>query len=220
MHSVTMLKSNTANRDKNDALLTKGERTRRRLMDAALDLLSNVGFHDLKTTEIAREAGVAAGVFYTYFADKNEIVLALMDEMIARNTGIVLGAPHEDDHFKAVLAANRAYIALFTEGRGLNRAIGQIVDALPEARIAWQKANAEIARRIARRMERRLGAGPHDVDPFFSALALQAMLDSILLQTYAYRDPALEVFAREPDALAMQLSILWYRAVYGASPKV
>jgi AcrR family transcriptional regulator len=200
--------------------LTKGERTRRRLMDAALDLLREVGFHDLKTTEIAKHAGVAAGVFYTYFADKNEIVLALIDEMIARNTDIVLGAPHEDDHFRAVLSANRAYVALFAEGRGLNRAIGQIVDTLPEARVAWQKANAEIATRIARRMERRLGDGPHDVDPFFSALALQAMLDSILLQTYAYRDPALKDFASDPDALAMQLSLLWYRAVYGASPKV
>lgn len=189
-------------------------------MDATLELLSDVGFHDLKTTEIARHAGVAAGVFYTYFADKNEIVLALMAEMIARNTDIVLSAPHEDDHFKAVLSANRAYVALFAAGRGLNRAIGQIVDTLPEARTAWQKANAEIAQRIAHRMERRMGPGPHDVDPFFSALALQAMLDSILLQTYAYRDPALADFASDPEALAMQLSILWYRAVYGASPKV
>lgn len=199
---------------------TKGERTRRRLMDAALALLSETGFHDLKTTEIARTAGVAAGVFYTYFTDKNEIVLALIDEMIARNTDIVLGAPHEDDHFQAVLSANRSYIALFADGRGLNRAIGQIVDTLPEARAAWQKANADIAKRIAKRMERRLGPGPHDADLFFGALALQAMLDSILLQTYAYRDPALASYADDPDALAMQLSVLWYRAVYGASPKV
>ena len=219
-HPYGMTKTGTLIRDKDDAGLTKGERTRRRLMDAALALLGEVGFHDLKTTEIARHAGVAAGVFYTYFADKNEIVLALMDEMIARNTDIVLGAPHEDDHFKAVLSANRAYIALFVKGRGLNRAIGQIVDTLPDARIAWQKANAEIAQRIARRMERRLGPGPHDVDLFFGALALQAMLDSVLLQTYAYRDPALADFAGDPDALAMQLSVLWYRAVYGASPKV
>jgi AcrR family transcriptional regulator len=215
-----MAEQHTMIRDRHDITLTKGERTRRRLMDATLALLSESGFHELKTTEIARRADVAAGVFYTYFTDKNEIVLALMDEMIARNTDIVLSAPHEDDHFKAVLSANRAYIALFAEGRGLNRAIGQIVDTLPEARMAWQKANAEIAQRIARRMERRLGSGPHEIDPFFSALALQAMLDSILLQAYAYRDPALTDFASDPDALAMQLSLLWYRAVYGASPKV
>jgi AcrR family transcriptional regulator len=214
-----MVKTDTMPKPDEGASSTKGERTRRRLMDSALELLAEVGFHDLKTTEIARHASMAAGVFYTYFSDKNEIVLALMDEMIARNTAIVLNAPHEDDHYQAVLSANRAYVSLFANGRGLNRAIGQIVDALPEARAAWQKANADIAGKIAARMRRRLGEGPHAVDPFFGALALQAMLDSILLQTYSYRDPALAAFRDDPERLAAQLSLLWFRAVYGTDPK-
>lgn len=199
--------------------LTKGERTRRRLMDAALTLLSTVGFHELKTTEITREAGVAAGVFYTYFKDKNEIVLAIFDAIIEANTEALLAQAPQDTAFATLLASNRAYIQFFVDGGGLNRAIGQIVDTLPEARHSWQKANARFARTIAERIIRQQSAGAAAIDPFFAAMALQAMLDSILLQVFAYSDPGLAEYAADPDELARQISILWYRAEFGSDPE-
>jgi AcrR family transcriptional regulator len=201
--------------------LTKGERTRRRLMDAALSLLAKTGFHDLKTTEVAREAGVAAGVFYTYFKDKNEIVLALFDEMLEANTEALLNQSQQGSAFLTLLASNRAYIQFFVDGGGLNRAIGQIVDTLPAARTAWQKANARFATKIAERIIRQQSdRSSRSVDPFFAAMALQAMLDSILLQIFAYRDPGLAEYAADPDELARQISILWYRAEFGCDPEL
>lgn len=200
--------------------LTKGERTRNRLMAAALRLLSKVGFHDLKTTEVAREAGVAAGVFYTYFKDKNEIVLAIFDAILEANTEALLGQSHKGSAFGTLLASNRAYIQFFVDGEGLNRAIGQIVDSLPEARQSWQKANARFARTIAERIIRQQSGRSATIDPFFAAMALQAMLDSILLQVFAYRDPGLAEYAANPDELARQISILWYRAEFGFDPEL
>lgn len=200
--------------------LTKGERTRRRLMDAARSLLAKVGFHDLKTTEVAREAGVAAGVFYTYFKDKHEIVLALFDEILDANTEALLAQAPQDNAFGTLLASNRAYIQFFVDGGGLNRAIGQIVDTLPAARQSWQKANARFATKIAERIIRQQSGAALTVDPFFAAMALQAMLDSILLQIFAYRDPGLAEYAADPDGLARQISILWYRAEFGCEPEI
>ena len=202
------------------AALTKGERTRRRLMEAALTILAKVGFHDLKTTEVAREAGVAAGVFYTYFKDKNEIVLAVFDAIVDANTKALLAQAQRETAFQTLLESNRAYIQFFVEGGGLNRAIGPIVDTLPEARRSWQKANARFARAIAERIIRQQSGKGTKADPFFAAMALQARLDSILLQVFAYRDPTLAGYAADPDELARQISILWYRAEIGSDPEL
>lgn len=200
--------------------LTKGERTRRRLMDAARLLLARDGYHDLKVTEVTQTAGVAAGVFYTYFTDKNALVLDLLDELSEENVRAIYDGPKHDDPFEAVLAANRAYVTRFVGGGGLNRALSQIVDALPEARRRWQAVNARVARRIAAGIARRAPASrPHEEARLFTALALQAMLDTVLLQTFAYEFPELDSARACPERLAQALSILWYRALFGTAPR-
>ena len=45
----------------------KGERTRRRLLEATLALIEREGLAALTTTRVAREAGVAQPTFYQYF---------------------------------------------------------------------------------------------------------------------------------------------------------
>lgn len=199
---------------------TKAERTRRRLLDAALTLLEHHGYHDLKVTDVAKTAGVAAGVFYIYFKDKNALVLDLLDELSEANVEAVFGGPRADDPFEAVLAANRAYVHRFVGGGGLNRALAQIVDALPEARQRWQVVNARVAQRIAAGIARRApDSTAHESARVFAALALQAMLDTVLLQTFAYQFPDLADLRGDPERLAQAISILWYRALFGTSPR-
>lgn len=197
---------------------TKGERTRARLLEAARELLERDGYHDLKVTEVAPRAGLAAGVFYIYFRDKADLVLQLFDDVIDRNIGHIFGGERVDDPFEAVLAANRRYVELFVTGGGLNRAVGQIVDALPQARERWQAANARVAERIARSMAKAEGRRSPTEFQRFAALALQAMLDTTLLQAFTYRDPAQADMADDPERLARHLSVLWFRAAYGRDP--
>lgn len=197
---------------------TKGERTRARLLKSARELLEQDGYHDLKVTEVAPHAGLAAGVFYIYFRDKADLVLQLFDEVIERNIDHIFAGERLDDPFEAVLAANRRYVELFATGGGLNRAVGQIVDALPQARERWQAANARVAERIARAMSKAEGRRAPTEFQRFAALALQAMLDTTLLQAFTYRDPALSEMANDPERLARHLSVLWFRAAYGRDP--
>jgi AcrR family transcriptional regulator len=57
------------------------EQTRRRLIDAALQLSAERGFGSLSLREIARESGIAATGFYRHFRDLDELGLVLVDEV-------------------------------------------------------------------------------------------------------------------------------------------
>lgn len=58
--------------------LTKGERTRLRLLEAAERVFGAQGYHAASVTEIAREAEVANGTFYVYFSSKTELFCELI----------------------------------------------------------------------------------------------------------------------------------------------
>jgi AcrR family transcriptional regulator len=197
----------------------KGERTRRLLMDTALEILNDQGYHDLKVTEVAQRSGLSAGVFYIYFKDKTDLIIAIFDELLSKGIGVIFEERPPEDPFLAILHVNLRYISLLAQQNGTNRAIFQILDQLPEARETWRKSNSKIAHRIAAGVERRLpGSIAGSEARFFSAYAAQAMLDTILLNAISFRDPDVQDVAQNIDRFAQAVSVLWYRMLYGRSP--
>ena len=68
------------------ARLTRAERrqqTRARLLDAAGEVFARRGFHAATVDEVADAAGYTKGAVYSNFANKDELVLALLDERVA-----------------------------------------------------------------------------------------------------------------------------------------
>src|SRR5256885_12542768 len=53
---------------------------RTRIMDAAIKVFAEHGFHTATVAEIARAAGVADGTIYLYFKGKDDLLLRLFDE--------------------------------------------------------------------------------------------------------------------------------------------
>lgn len=53
--------------------------TRARLLDAAQDIIGDLGYKGLRTQEVVKRAGVAKGTFFAHFPDKD----ALMEILIA-----------------------------------------------------------------------------------------------------------------------------------------
>ncbi|HXH95510.1 MAG TPA: TetR/AcrR family transcriptional regulator [Thermoanaerobaculia bacterium] len=58
----------------------KSERSRRQVLDAALQLFSHQGFRATTVREIAEAAGVSTGNVYHHFPDKESIFRTLLDE--------------------------------------------------------------------------------------------------------------------------------------------
>jgi AcrR family transcriptional regulator len=60
------------------------QETRTRLLAAAWEVFAEDGFGAASIEDIASRAGFTRGAFYSNFADKEEIFLALMDDRLAR----------------------------------------------------------------------------------------------------------------------------------------
>lgn len=56
-------------------------KTRRKLIEAALELSSKKGFSALSLREVAQAAGIAPTAFYKHFRDMEELGLSLVDEI-------------------------------------------------------------------------------------------------------------------------------------------
>ncbi len=61
----------------------KSERSRRQVLDAALDLFSRQGYRATTVREIADAAGVSTGNLYHHFPDKEAIFGTLLEELMA-----------------------------------------------------------------------------------------------------------------------------------------
>jgi AcrR family transcriptional regulator len=58
------------------------EDTRERILDAALDLFADKGFHDSRLDEIVTESGTSKGSIYFHFPNKERLFLALIDKFV------------------------------------------------------------------------------------------------------------------------------------------
>ena len=54
------------------------------ILEAAIKVIAQHGYHRTRVADIAREAGVADGTVYIYFTKKEDILISLFQEMMAR----------------------------------------------------------------------------------------------------------------------------------------
>jgi len=67
------------------------DRRRRELLDVALRVFSERGYHETRIADLIEAAGVARGTFYLYFESKNAIFHALLDELVERIRASIVG---------------------------------------------------------------------------------------------------------------------------------
>lgn len=60
--------------------MTKSEDTRERILDAALNVFSNKGYHDTRMDEIVAASDTSKGSIYFHFPNKERLFLALVDQ--------------------------------------------------------------------------------------------------------------------------------------------
>ncbi|MBS1887605.1 MAG: TetR/AcrR family transcriptional regulator [Actinobacteria bacterium] len=157
----------------------RGARTRATLVAAARAVFERDGYLDARISDIAKEAGVAAGSFYTYFDSKEEAFAAVMEtvqeDMLHPHVRERLG---EADAATLIDAANREYLRSYKRNARLMALLEQVSQIDEEFRELRQKrAAAFIARntKLIRELQAEGKANP-DLDPRVTALALSTMV--------------------------------------------
>jgi AcrR family transcriptional regulator len=70
-------------------VLTKGERTRQRILDIAYDSIVHKGFAATSIEELVEAAGITKSGFFYHFRDKNDLARQLLERFLAEDTQIL-----------------------------------------------------------------------------------------------------------------------------------
>jgi AcrR family transcriptional regulator len=63
-----------------DEIISRGEKTRQDIVQAAFDLFSRQGYHATSMRQVAESAGIALGGIYNHFANKEEMFVQVLLE--------------------------------------------------------------------------------------------------------------------------------------------
>ena len=154
----------------------RGERTLRKILDAALAEFGERGFSESSIVSITSRAGVALGTFYTYFDSKEALFQALVRDMSGRVRDHV--APHLDGASDAFDLERRA-LAAFLEFVTENKQVYRIIDEAEFVDPAGFRAHYETtAARIRSRLTeaRRRGELRDDDSPAADEIAAWALM--------------------------------------------
>lgn len=128
----------------------RGQRTMRKILDAAREEFGERGFAESSIVGITQRAGVALGTFYTYFESKEALFQALVRDMSAQvrdSVGPVLGEGRDGlDSERRALAA---FLGFVREHRDIYRIIDESEFVEPAA---YREHYETTATRIAVRL--------------------------------------------------------------------
>ncbi|MGO2516039.1 MAG: TetR/AcrR family transcriptional regulator, partial [Corynebacterium variabile] len=143
------------------------------------------GYHDAKLTGVATEAGCSVGTLYTYFADRDALLAAVLADV----ENEMRSAGHQDQRpdrstgaggarltpAEQISATNRAYLASYRKNRSIMALMEQVAQADENfSRQRLLRADGFIDRN-ARALERLTTEGAITVeDPEMTAMALSA----------------------------------------------
>lgn len=162
-------------------LLKKDKPKYKQIIDAAIIVIAENGYHQSQVSKIAKQAGVADGTIYLYFKNKEDILISVFEEKMEMFADNLNGIVKEDitasmklfkmieNHF-IVLASNH-HLATVTqlELRQSNLALRLKINAILKTYLMWLDAilkegieNGEFDQSIDIRLARQMVFGTID----------------------------------------------------------
>ena len=107
---------------------------RRQILDGARKVFMDLGFDGASMGEIARAAAVSKGTLYVYFADKNRLFEAIVEETALEQGEIAFDSGPAGDAETTLRQFGAAYIGMILrpEGGSAIRTVMAIAERMPE----------------------------------------------------------------------------------------
>ena len=212
----------TATTAKAAPLTERGRRTRDNLLVAARAVFEEKGYAATRMGDIAVRAGVSHGTTYTWFADKEAVLRALVDGMIAEVFEALAIGDEVHDPQQRMLEANRRYLDAYRRHGRMLEVVEEAGAIEPHYRDALAGVRRDHVARVTREIERlqRRGTAADDIDPAVAAGALCAMVEGFGRHWYGRGEH--ELAAYDDDTAVGTLTLLWARGLgittTGAAP--
>ncbi len=185
------------------ATMTKGEQTRRAILDAAIERFGHDGFRSTSVAEIARAADVSGTLAYAYFENKEALFLAALDEdvagVISEGVSTVLETSGDDSWrgtliFTLIEAVGRHPLAERVLA-GLEPTVTDRMIELP----ALEELRAALAGRL--RADQVMGLVRPDIDPVSIGSGVVTIFISLLMSIVQYGSEGIDIYG--PDVMAV-----------------
>lgn len=185
----------------------RGERTMRKILDAARDEFGARGFSETSIVGITQRAGVALGTFYTYFESKEALFQALVRDMSAQvrdavGPALAQGTNRLDNERRALAA----FLRFAHDHRDIYRIIDESEFVEPGV---YREHYETTASRIAARLKNAREAG--EIDSSFSDTDLDIVAwgmmgaNVFLGLRYAVWDES------DPETVATVMNRIWLK---------
>ena len=186
-------------------LRRQGQATRSRLLDAAVGVLAEKGYHSSRVDDVVGDASVSHGTFYLYFANKEDLFRALAercaDEVAELATDLGPIGPDVDGR-----TALRAWLGRYLE---MYRSSGAVIRAWNEGQIADRKLA-----RLGRASFGRVRDALQEAMPSGNDLQATALLAMVERFSYSLSTRPLDV----DDEVALDtLALIAHRSFFGGS---
>jgi AcrR family transcriptional regulator len=140
---------------------------RRQILDGAKKVFMDLGFDGASMGEIARSAGVSKGTLYVYFADKNRLFEAIVEEEMLEQQKVAFNFEPERDVATTLREFGQAYIELLCRPAGGSaiRTVMAIAERMPDVgRRYYEQVLEKTIGRFASYLEPHVTAGELAVD--------------------------------------------------------
>jgi AcrR family transcriptional regulator len=173
------------------SMSTRSDATKKKLFDAAMELIGERGFTDASVDEIVERAGVAKGTVYYHFTGKAELVEALIADRFAPLAVAFrdAAARHTGNPRGAIQAIVRAELEFLSEHSSFSKLL--LTEMWREDRV-WRDtlvaARTQLFGVISHVIRQGIESGEFraDIDPEFGASALFGMTATVAMDWLAF----------------------------------
>ena len=164
---------------------------RRQILDGARKVFLDLGFDGASMGEIARAAGVSKGTLYVYFADKNRLFEAIVEEEKLEQGKTAFNFDPERDVDTTLPEFGRAYVGLLCRpgGGSAIRTVMAIAERMPEVGSRfYTHVIAYTVDRFAAYLEARGKLGELAIDNYqLAAWQFMQMCQATLFQAFIFQ---------------------------------
>lgn len=196
----------------------RGQRTQQRILDAALRVFGEVGYHQCGIARITKLAGCSRASFYQYFAGKEDVFRQLSGQ-VARQMGAAAEALDPLTADSAGWETIRAWVARNAEIYDRYEPVYQAFQAAAESDEAVAAGSARIGERNGTMIRSKLATAtlpPRQLDPLLRLLL--ELVTRTLTDARLLRSAAPDAFPR--DRVEDALTDVFHRSLFGLQASV